>query len=186
MTIRDYKVEALRERIVALYGPKILRRSAINIRGGAGAFAWAMAGHGYRTAVEIGTYRGISAAAMSLYCERVVTIDLAQGKLERNGEAWDREAFWRSLGINNVEMRAVRDDAEKAATLRGLAFDFAFVDGAHDRTVANDFAMVGRCGNVLFHDADDTPGDNNCVFEFLSTLPRDHLQFHDIFALWTA
>lgn len=181
----------MRDKIEALYGASILRKSALNIRGGAGAFEWAMAGKGYRTAVEIGTYRGCAAAEMSQYCERVVTIDLLHGKLEQNGEQWDRHAFWSSIGVTNVEFFAVGGDIDKARLLRSLDFDFAFIDGAHDRSVAGDFKMVKKCGNVLFHDADDNrlradkPHASNHVFEFIDRLPKDQMQFHDIFALWT-
>lgn len=178
---------AIRDKIVALHGEKTLRKSALNIRGGAGVIEWAMAGKGYGTALEIGTYKGCAAAEMAQYCERVVTIDLVHGKLEHNADQWDRVAFWRSLGVENIDLRLVKDDAEKASLLSWLAFDFAFIDGAHDRSVANDFALAKRCGHVLFHDADDNgPGRSNCVYEFISTLPKAEVQFKDIFALWTA
>ena len=182
----------MRDKIEAMYGASILRKSAMNIRGGAGTFEWAMAGKGYRTAVEIGTYRGVAAAEMSQYCERVVTIDLAHGKLEQNESVWDRHAFWSSIGVTNVDFFAVGSDFEKARLLKGLQFDFAFIDGAHDASVANDFAMVKKCGHVLFHDADDNrrrAGKQtapNHVFEFISRLPPAQVKTHDIFALWTA
>lgn len=182
----------IHDRIVNLHGQPMLRKSALNIRKGAGVFEWAMKGKGYRTALEIGTYRGCAAAEMSQYVERVITIDLRYGKLEMNGDSFDRQAFWRSLGISNIELFLVDDDAEKKSLVDGLEFDFAFVDGAHDETVANDFAIVKRCGHVLFHDADDNrqrPTKNsaaNHVFEFLETLPKNQLEFKDIFALWTA
>ena len=182
----------MHDKIAALYGPAMLRKSALNIRGGAGAFEWAMSGKGYRTALEIGTFRGCAAAEMAQYCERVVTIDLHRGKLESQGGYWDRAMFWKMLGIDNIEFRGIVDDHEKARIVNALDFDFAFIDGAHDHTVANDFALVKKCGHVLFHDADDnrlrpTKQDApNHVFEFISTLPKEQLQFHDIFALWTA
>jgi hypothetical protein len=181
----------IRDKIVALHGPAILRKSAMNIRGGGGVFERVMSGKGYRTALEIGTYRGVSAAEMSRYCDRVITIDLKHGKIEQNGEKFDRHAFWASLGITNIELHLVSNDKEKAELVKRLDFDFAFVDGAHDHTVKNDFEIVKRCGHVLFHDADDNrlrvdkPHAGNCVYEFLETLPREQLEFMDIFALWT-
>ena len=181
-----------RERIVELYGDGMLRRSAMNIRGGGGVIERVMAGKGIRTALEIGTYRGVSAAEMSQFCERVVTIDLRHGRMEQLGDTHDRATFWRSLGIDNIELRLVADDAEKRRVIEALDFDFAFVDGAHDARVADDFAMVRKCGRVLFHDADDNrkraikPDASNSVFEFLETLPQEDLAFDDIFCLWTA
>lgn len=180
-------IAKLHARIVELYGPSILRKSALNIRGGAGVFERVLSGKGYRTALEIGTYRGVSAAEMAQYCDRVVTIDLCNGRLEQNGEAFDRRALWESLGVRNVELRLVEDDAEKAAVIRSLEFDFAFVDGAHDETVRNDFELVKRCGRVLFHDYDSRGQPTlDYVFDFVNTLPKEEIKVMDIFALWTA
>lgn len=177
----------LRERIVSLYGPAVMKRSAMNIRDGAGVFERVLSGKGYRTALEIGTYRGVSAAEMSQFCERVVTIDLFDGRLESLGESCDREAFWNSLGIHNVELKLVHDDAEKRRFVDALDFDFAFIDGAHDHRVKDDFEMVKRCGHVLFHDYDKRGGpDTDIVYDFINTLPKEQIEVMDIFALWTA
>lgn len=192
---------SMHDRIVALYGhPHILRKSALSIRGGAGVFEKVLSGKGYRTALEIGTYRGVSAAAMSEFVEKVITIDLRFGKLEYNrvhqvdprDAEHDRHAFWRALGVDNIEFIQVEDDAEKKTVIEALDFDFVFIDGAHDATVRNDFELVKRCGRVLFHDADDNrkratkPGASNHVFEFVTTLPPEQMTFLDIFALWEA
>jgi predicted O-methyltransferase YrrM len=177
----------MRDRILALHGGGVLKRSAMNIRGGAGVFQKVMEGRGIRTALEIGTYRGVSAAEMSRWCDRVVTIDLVGGKLESSGERFDRRAFWKSLGVENVELVLVDDDSDKAQVIAELEFDFAFVDGAHDHTVARDFQLVKRCGRVLFHDYDrrGVPGQDH-VYDFINTLPKEQIQVMDIFALWTA
>lgn len=175
----------LRQRIVSLYGDKFLRKSALSIRDGAGVFETVMSGKGIRTALEIGTYRGVSAAEMSQYCERVITIDLIHGKQEQMGESFDREALWRALGISNIELHLVRDDAEKARLVNGFEFDFAFIDGAHDQTVANDFALVRKCGAVLFHDVDRRgQPEQDYVIDFVESLPQHQIERLDIFALW--
>lgn len=177
----------MRDKIISLYGPSMLRKSALNIRGGAGVFERVLSGKGYGTVLEIGTYRGVAAAEMSRYCERVITIDLRYGKLEQNGDAFDRHGFWESLGIDNIEFHAVDDDTEKKALVDALCFDFAFIDGAHDATIKNDFALVRRCGRVLFHDYDrrNVPGQDH-VCNFVDSLPANEIQAMDIFALWTA
>ncbi len=172
--------------MVELYGPRVLRRSALNIRGGAGVFERLLAGKGYRTALEIGTYRGCAAAEMASYCERVITIDLKAGRLESLNETFDRAAFWASLGIANIDLRLVEDDAEKKALIDTIEFDFAFIDGAHDARVRDDFEMVKRCGRVLFHDYDRRGiPDLDHVYDFVNTLPRQQVQVLDIFAYWT-
>jgi len=177
----------IRARIVELYGANVLRKSALNIRGGAGVFEQCMKGKGYKTALEIGTYRGVAAAEMAQYCETVVTIDLKHGKLEQAVEEFDRLRFWKELGVNNIELLLCDNDAHKAKLIEPLYFDFAFIDGAHDRTVRNDFELVKRCGHVLFHDYDrrGVP-DQDHVCDFVDSLPKSQITKMDIFALWTA
>lgn len=173
--------------MIAQFGRGVLKRSALNIRDGEGVIREYLTRKHYRTILEIGTYKGVAAACMAQFCERVITIDLQHGRLEQLGVTWDRHAFWRELGIDNIDLHLVRDNAEKRSLIAGLQFDLAFVDGAHDASVRSDFEMVSHCGAVLFHDADDNgPGRSNCVFEFLKTLPQEKLEFIDIFALWTA
>lgn len=166
------------------YGGSFLRKSALSIREGAGVFEKLLGGGQYRTVLEIGTYRGVSAAAMAQYCERVITIDLKHGKLEANGDEFDRIAFWESLGVSNIYLRLVADDCEKAAFINALKFDFAFVDGAHDETVANDFALVKKCGAVLFHDYYKREGKPSYVYDFVNSLPKQEVTVLDIFAFW--
>jgi len=177
---------SIHDEIVSRYGPKTLRKSAMNIRGGAGVFERVLKGKGYRTALEIGTYKGCATAEIAQYVERVITIDLKHGKLELNGEVWNRYAFWDSLGVHNVELYLIRDDKEKAELINTLDFDFAFIDGAHDEGMKIDYALTKRCGRVLFHDYDSNPGKPNTVFNFVNALPKDQIQVLDIFALWTS
>lgn len=187
MDKRQTHTTPMREKIVALYGEDMLAKSVLSIRGGGGVLPEILGGGKYRTALEIGTYRGVGAAELSQYCERVITIDLKRGKLEYLREKHDRHAFWASLGIGNIDLRLIENDAEKAELVRGLEFDFALVDGAHDPTVRNDFELVKRCGTVLFHDYDDRGARHlNYVFDFVNTLPKEQLRVMDIFALWTA
>ena len=178
----------IRDKIEALHGQAFLRKSALNIRGGAGVFERVLSGKGYRSVLEIGTYRGAAAAEIAQYCERVITIDLKFGKLERNGTTFDREAFWQSLGVSNIEFHAVAGDAEKARLIAGLQFDLAFIDGAHEGdAVTRDFGLVKHCGRVLFHDYDQSTQPHlNRVFDFVNSFPKEQIQVDDIFALWTA
>lgn len=182
----DYS-SPMRDKIIALYGHHVLKKSVVSIRGGAGVIPMLLANGTFKTVLEIGTYRGVGAAELSQFCERVVTIDLKKGKLEHNGETWSRHAFWQSLGIMNIEQVLVDDDAEKKRVVDALEFDFALVDGDHGPRVAFDFELVKRCGNVLFHDADrrGVP-DKDHVINFIESLPKDQVTYHDIFAHWQA
>jgi len=174
------------DRIVTMYGEKTLSKSAMRIRGGAGVFEQVLSGKGYRTVLEIGTYKGCATAEISQYVDRVVTIDLLHGKIETNRERWNRRAFWGTLGVDNVHLCLVADDAEKTRLVNSLDFDLAFVDGAHDGPgVALDFDLVKRCGRVLFHDYSPRPGKPQDVYDFVNTLPKEQIEVLDIFALWT-
>lgn len=177
-------VAELRARVAELFGEGALRRSAINIRAGGGAFERFVPPRCH--ALEIGTYRGLGTAALALFADSVVTVDLAHGKLEAAGEAWDRSALWRALELENIRSVVVRDDEEKRALVESLDFDFAFVDGEHTTAgVALDFELVKRCGRVMFHDYDWSPREKrNDVYHFVSNLDGN-LAVHDIFALWT-
>lgn len=176
------------DRVVALYGEPGLKRSALGIRGGAGVFEKVLAGKGYRHVLEIGTYRGVSAAEIAQYVERVTTIDLRYGRLEQLGTPFDREAMWKELGITNINLRLVDSDDEKKWIVDRLDFDFAFVDGGHQTpAIKFDFELVKRCGRVLFHDYErrGVPGQDD-VCDFVDSLPKEQVQIMDIFALWTA
>ncbi len=165
-------------------GSRLFRWSALNIRDGAGVFERLLGGGKYKTVLEIGTYRGATAAYMSQFCEKVITIDLKHGLMERDLEPFDRRGLWESLGVTNIESHLVSSDGEKAELIHSLDFDFAFIDGDHaGNAPGRDFGMVKRCGAVLFH---DYGADNNGVTPFVNSLPKSQVQIMDIFAFWTA
>lgn len=175
----------MREKIISEHGNKHLRKSAVREQFGADIFKSVLEGKGYRTILEIGTFRGCSAAEMSRYCERVVTIDLLHGMLETSGITFDRKAFWRSLGIPNIELRLIRSDIDKTNIVNSMDFDFAFIDGAHDVTVNSDFALVKRCGAVLFHDyTKDGRPEHDHVSRLVDSLPQNEVTVMGDFALW--
>lgn len=177
---------SITETIRARFGNSALKRSALRVGDGEGVFRKILGGNRYRTALEIGTYKGASAACMAQFCERVITIDLRFGKLEQTEDAWDRRAFWESLGAANIDLRLVADDAEKAELVNALEFDFAFLDGAHGKTVADDFKLVKRCGAVLFHDCERSGVmDKDYVATFIDTLPGKQVTaMGSSFAFW--
>ena len=177
----------MKERIIEQYGPETLKKSALNIREGEKIISDILKEGNYKTCLEIGTYRGCTAAVMSRFCDKVITIDLHEGRLEYYGEKFDRYKFWKSLNVDNVELYLVENDKEKAELIDRLDFDFAFIDGAHDESVKNDFELVKHCGTVLFHDYDDRGQPClNYVYDFINTLPKEKLTIIDIFALWKA
>lgn len=173
------------ERIVTALGSRSgLKRSVLSIRDGAGVLDAVLGSGEFRRVLEIGTYRGVSAAYMAHFVDHVTTIDLKHGRLEQLGEPCDREAFWRSLGLDNITLRLVEDDAEKDAVIAAESFDLAFIDGGKN-DIADDFERVKHCGAVLFHDVDSRglPGQD-AVYDFVMALPKEQVTRMDIFALW--
>jgi predicted O-methyltransferase YrrM len=162
-------------------GTGFLKRSALRIREGAGVFEQILGSGKYRHALEIGTYRGVTAAYMAQFCERVTTIDLIEGQNEKLGPPVDRKAFWASMGIDNIDLHLVSDEIDKAAIIASLDFDFAFIDGDHRGSApARDFALVKACGAVLLHDCDGKNG----VTHLVRSLPEEQVERMDIFAFW--
>lgn len=184
--VRAEVTAAFKAEVAALVGPKVFGKSAMNIRDGAGVFDRVLGGGRYRRVLEIGTYKGVSTAYLARLCERVITLDLLHGKLEHNGESFDRAEFWRRMGVaDRIELHLLAQPGDKAALIKGLAFDMAFIDGGKN-DIADDFAMVKHCGAVLFHDYDYRAGPGvNAVYDFVNSLPKARVQIMDIFALWT-
>lgn len=177
------RIAKFKQRVEEYGGQGLFRRSALNIRDGAGVFEQVLGSGLYRSALEIGTYRGITAAYMAQFCEQVITIDLEHGRKEHLGDSFDRYALWETLGIHNIELCLVKSNKDKAALIRVLDFDFAFIDGDHSqRGVTEDFEMVRRCGTVLMHDYD--PSRPNGVTVLVGSLPKNQWQViqMDIFA----
>lgn len=173
--------EEFKRRVTEFAGREFCRKSILSIRNGAGVIEHILGSGKYRRILEIGTYRGVGSAFMSQFVDGIVTIDLKYGKMEQDGQRFDRVRFFEAMGVLNVDCRLVENDAEKAEIIRKLPFDFAFIDGDHTAPApANDFSLVKKCGTVLFHDYDA----NNDVMKFVDTLPRHQVEIMDMFALW--
>lgn len=97
-----------------------------------------------RRCVEIGTCAGLTAIVLARYFEEVVTIDIAPHP--------QRYAIAAFLGVENVRAVEVTSNAQKAACVAALDFDAAYVDGDHAHDTEADFALVKRCGRVIFHE----------------------------------
>lgn len=160
---------------------EFFKKCALSIEDGASVIEAVLGSGSYRNVLEIGTYRGITAAFMAGFVKHVTTIDLKQGKMEREAFTTDRVKMWNELGVPNISLKLVESNEEKEGVVSRLAFDLAFIDGDHTYAgVATDFAMVKHCGAVLFHDY--SPG--NDVYRFVRTLPSDQVQVMGIFAFW--
>jgi len=162
-------------------GRDFMRKSILSIRDGAGVFEQLLGSGKYKRVLEIGTYRGVSSAYIAQFCDQVITIDLANGKMERDRQVSDRIKFWTALNISNINLRLVESDEEKAAVIKEQKFDFAFVDGDHSYdAVAADYELVKHCGAVLFHDFEH----GSEVAKFIHALPKDEVRKMDLFGFW--
>lgn len=130
------------------------------------------------TCLEIGTYHGISAVVLSQYFERVVcvSVDHRPRKLMKRN-------IVDFLGITNIEFHDVNTNAEKAAIVNALDFDFCYSDGDHVNDTRSDFELVKRCGRVLFH-------EYWCLmppcWNLVNSLPQEEIirATYDCFAYW--
>lgn len=127
--------------VYRLFGPDVFRRSAV--LEGLAAFV-ADNSLGGRHLVEIGTCNGLTAIVLARHFEHVTTVDNAPNGIKRQ--------IAEALGVTNITFIDVADNDEKARVIKALDFDAAFVDGDHARDTDTDFALVARCGRVLFHE----------------------------------
>ncbi len=93
---------------------------------------------------EIGTWNGLTAAVLSRFFERVVTVDIAHNELKHE--------ILLHLGITNVECIDIKDNAHKAQVAKNTKFDFAYLDGDHAHDTESDWELTKGCGRVLFHE----------------------------------
>ena len=134
------------------FGLDLLRSSCVLMRGevSGGDFVDVLAerldGREIKTAVEIGTCTGLSAAVLACFAEAVVTFDVKPLEIARD--------LWHATTVNTQICQVIihADDA-KIRLLDRLPFEFCFIDGDHKRSgVAADFAAARSCGLVLIHD----------------------------------
>ena len=119
-------------------------------------------------ALEIGTCFGLSAALLAEYAVRVDTVDV----VIFDNEEGIREQVWKYLGVSHkIHFHLTQSSRLKKELIRGLKFDFAFIDGQHlMENVAFDFSLVRDCGRVLVH---DYRGDWPDVVEFVDSLREE-------------
>lgn len=159
-------------RIYEAFGIGVFRRSCV--LEGFDAFIRKNGFAGKRV-VEIGTCNGLTAIILARHFAEVVTIDNAP-----NEKKYEIAQF---LGVENVRFIDVANNDQKAAVIRGLDFDAAFVDGDHACDTETDFSLVERCGRVLFHEywAPQQP-----VVELVDALRvHGHVETEQKWAIWT-
>jgi hypothetical protein len=185
--------------LINKYGQKILKKSALHLKDGAEDIEYFMQKNPIETAIEIGTFRGVTSLLMANYCKKLITFDLYEGQLEYllndfewgQGDRWIdtpyRQQLWFPYGTDNIFFLPVEDNKKKAYYLRELNYDFAFIDGDHSyEGVKADFEMVKDCGRVLFHDYDKAEGKSCPVRDFINSIKEGYIETTTDFAYWEA
>lgn len=101
-----------------------------------------------KTVVEIGTYKGISAAYIKQFCSKIFTFDIKDYP--------QKYEVWKDLGIKDrIYFYLIKNRNDIKKVLDTIKFDFAFIDGKHNyKDTKADFKLVKHCGKVLLHDVD--------------------------------
>lgn len=135
-------------------------------------------GVGGNTCLEIGTYHGITAVILSQYFEKVICVSV-----DNDPHTLLKQKIVDFLGIKNIEFHDARNNEEKNHIVSGLQFDFCYMDGDHTHDTHTDFALVERCGRVLFHEYWPIQAP---VWNLVNSLPQDEITRadHDCFAYW--
>lgn len=157
------------------FGSDIFRRSSLFDGLDESLRAWKIRG---KRAVEIGTFNGVTALVLARYFEEVVSIDVLP---------WTaKHAVKLFTNVQNVRFIDVKDNDEKSAALLGLDFDFAYQDGNHETDTLSDFALLRKCGRVLFHEYWE---QQRPVWDLVNKLRKDkdgRIDVRGKLALWTA
>jgi len=122
---------------------------------------------GLGKAVEIGTYKGITAGVLASVFDEVYTFDIVRRPI--TGSVWKALevekkikyfVFGNKVDLEGKEFNDWIDKVNRegrvrefiADKLKDIDFDFAYIDAKHDKNVRSDFKLVENCKYVLFDD----------------------------------
>jgi len=170
---------------------QLLKGSAVRENGNFGNFFKKI--NTPKTIVEIGTYRGITAAVLASMADKVYTFDAVYQPATQI--VWQlfnvsKKIDYRIVGIYKKDIplievtKAIRNeiniftiindminqvetDKQIAKELENIKFDFAYIDARHNYDSAKrDFKLVKKCGRVMFDDCGPTdPGMQKFIKE---------------------
>ncbi len=168
----------LMKKILEAYGRRAFARSSACM-GFIGFLDQIKAGEGGGTALEIGTYHGITALLLAERFDKVISVSVDD---EDPGRLLKRELA-EFAGIRNIEFYDAKDNVEKGEIVRALSFDFAYSDGDHTKDTVADWKLVKRCGRVLFHEVWPLQPP---VWNLVHSLPPEEVTWceSDILAYW--
>lgn len=135
---------------------------------------------GGKRCLEIGTFYGVSAIVLSQFFDEVVCVTV-----DVDGAREMKYRLVKYLDIRNMRFFDVANNEEKRLLVEDLEFDFCYSDGDHANDTVEDFAMVRRCGRVLFHEYWPLQPP---VWNLVNSLPQHEVTRAsvDCFAYWEA
>lgn len=142
--------EMIQDKLIQKFGGHINHMSCIYLNDGEHVLRYFL--HKHRpidTAIEIGTYQGVSACIIAEYAKRVYTVDTESKELT--------EKIIEHLNVKNISINVVDSRPHEIALVKHVfkknKVDFCFIDGEHyNGELEKDFDMLKECKNILIHD----------------------------------
>ena len=142
---------------------------------------------GKKVAIESGTFHGVSASLLAEYFDEVHTFEIKKGYVK---DTTLHDKIWNYLGVQDkIHFHLINNDKEKEEILKGLEWNFGWVDGNHTTGTKRDFELLSKCGRILFHDynsdkAKKQKGLWKAVYDYINTLKKDIVHIDEPFVLW--
>lgn len=140
----------IKEKLIEKFGSQINHMSCVYLDDGENVLRSYLKDIGkIRTAIEIGTYQGVSACIISEFADKVHSIDIEPRQLTQH--------IINFLEVENV-ITYVVENREKEIDIVNDIFekenvDFVFIDGEHfNGELEKDFEMTKKCKKILIHD----------------------------------
>lgn len=134
---------------------------------------------GKETVVEVGTYKGLSAAFFATEAARVITFDIKDFSKQ---QGW----IWHKAGLlGRIEFHQNKNVTDIKNALKGQKFSFAFIDGVIPaEELERVFYAVKKAGRVLIHNAKDTPKYADTMEFINKVLKTDYRRIGDHSVYW--
>jgi hypothetical protein len=151
----------LQEKLINKFGKEINHMSCVYLHNGEGVLRDMMKHVKDKvSALEIGTYNGVSACILAEYFDKVYTIDIEKQKL--TDEIIDY------AGDGKVITFIAKDRKHEIELVDSIKYDFVFIDGEHFHgELKKDYDMVKGCKYILVHDYSESFPE---VWEFCNSL----------------